>query len=413
MSNGQDLLQGEQLAKPWVERIMHNPYTSAEERIEWWIQLRADWMASPLVADFSTSKCNLTTGNYVGAWEMQQNERNAHIEKKALMESSRIAASTRYKMAANIVDAFYKAGASQVEALLKQDGYGSPPAAYACVMFGSGGRREMTPWSDQDHGLIWADIPADQHTRAAIYFEQWGRVFTQLLTRLGFPPCSGKVLASTAEWRGSISQWQQRTERWTQHPNWENMRYFSMSLDMRTCAGDTWLEQQWRTHLQHIYEQRSFSLNQAIISNLLHSKRAHNSFGQFIRERYGAYAGLFDIKYRTYVPSAQLARSSMWLSGRLDRAMSTRERLDAAIMTAHRHDDVSIKAIVSEVNQGWDDVLESRWQAGGYEVDGCWNCSGMVDLAMLLPAQKRALKRNSYAVTKWLKYLERRYAHEK
>ncbi|MCG7406051.1 DUF294 nucleotidyltransferase-like domain-containing protein [Paenibacillus sp. ACRRX] len=401
------LSQGEQLAKPWVERIMHNPYTLFEDRIQFWLQVRTEWMASSLVADSDTSSPPLPTDKYLCECQGAQNEQSA------LMDSSRISATARYEMVTLIIDAFYQAAALQVETLLRQNGCGSPPAAYACVLFGSGGRREMTPWSDQDHGLLWADVPADQQAGAAIYFDKWGSVYTKLLARLGFPPCSGKVLASEAEWRGSISEWRQRIECWTQHLNWENMRYFSMSLDMRTCFGETCLEQQWRAHLQQIHEQHGYELNKAIVSNLLHRKRAHNTFGQLICERYGVNAGLFDIKYRAYVPIAQLARSSMWISGRLNRSMATRERLQTAIAIAHLLDDVSIKAAVSEVYQWWDDVLLSRWQAGGYQADGWWNCSGMVDPAVLPPARKMALKQNSHAITKWLRHLERRYTNEK
>src|SRR4051794_31851164 len=57
------------------------------------------------------------------------------------------------------------------EQLLIERGLGVSPVPYAFVLFGSGGRKEQTLWSDQDNGLIYESSNVDNEEEVAGYFK--------------------------------------------------------------------------------------------------------------------------------------------------------------------------------------------------------------------------------------------------
>lgn len=364
----------------WIQRIHHIP-ASAADKLSYWRDIREQWIAS---FDLPPDHAML-----LGSAEEIQ---------------------SKHHSLTMFYDELTIASAGYIEEILELRGYGKPPAAYAFIQFGSGGRKEMTPWSDQDHGLIWADAESADPELVEHYFIQWGQLYSDAMIALGFPPCTGNVLASNPEWRGSLSQWIERTKHWMMNLDWEHMRTFTMALDMRTVCGDQQLEKQWRYALKSLQGNQHISISQAIIANLLHRKRAQNSFGQLIRERYGEDAGLFDVKYRLYVPIAQMTRATVWLYGIYDHHYSTYERMNC-LLDMPIPDD--LKLIITDVYTNWNVVLALRLIAKGrLEQDG-WQSSGMVDVDQLPAEFKQAIKRVSQASMKWMRWLERRGGHER
>ncbi|GGA44548.1 DUF294 nucleotidyltransferase-like domain-containing protein [Paenibacillus physcomitrellae] len=181
---------------------------------------------------------------------------------------------------------------------LAEAGAGVPPVPFAFVLFGSGGREEQTPWSDQDNGLIYADgggAAADQ------YFEQFGLVLARILEETGYPPCKGKVMVSNPMWRLSLFGWHQQLADWREELRWEDVRYLTIASDLRCIAGDRQLAAEWRSDFMQLMSSNE-ELEAALLGNTVRHKAALNVLGQVITERFGEHAGEFDVKYGLYIP---------------------------------------------------------------------------------------------------------------
>ena len=195
-------------------------------------------------------------------------------------------------------DALMAQTVRQCEELLVQEGWGYPPARYAFVLFGSGGRSEQAQWSDQDHGMILEDT-AD---RAVFeYFEHLSEVIVEQLQILGFPRCKGQVLASNALWRKTMKQWEEQFSIWLEDLTWEHVRYVLIASDMRPIYGDLNLACEWRSLYTRLVRNTD-GIAEAMLRNTLYYKASVNSFGQIIRERFGEFAGGLNLKYGAYIP---------------------------------------------------------------------------------------------------------------
>ncbi|MEK3724184.1 DUF294 nucleotidyltransferase-like domain-containing protein [Paenibacillus sp. FSL H8-0034] len=179
---------------------------------------------------------------------------------------------------------------------------GASPEPYAFVLFGSGGRREQTLWSDQDNGLIYAE-PADEAAskRADLYFKILTQRISSMLIELGYPPCSGDVICTNDRWRNTYSGYRSMLHEWLQDPHWENVRYLLILADMRFIYGDEGLVNDLMDELFAYIDKHPIMLEH-MLHNTLHHKISLGLFGQLIKERYGEDAGGVDIKYGAYIP---------------------------------------------------------------------------------------------------------------
>jgi CBS domain-containing protein len=187
------------------------------------------------------------------------------------------------------------------EMILEERGFGSPPVKYAFILFGSGGRREQTLWSDQDNGFIYEDSDVYSVEDLESYFLKLITIILDGLGITGYPPCQGNVVSSHAQWRKPYSEYVQMMKDWFEEPNWENARYLLIMADMRSIYGALSLVSELRNEF-HEYVKQHPSILQPLLSNTLHHKASLGVFGQIITERYGEDAGGFDIKYGTYIP---------------------------------------------------------------------------------------------------------------
>ncbi|MGZ8202651.1 MAG: DUF294 nucleotidyltransferase-like domain-containing protein, partial [Burkholderiales bacterium] len=82
------------------------------------------------------------------------------------------------------------------------------------LAFGSEGRLEQTISSDQDNGIIFADLastpPAEVRARVLPFAEAVNRT----LDACGFPLCRGNVMAGNPKWCLSLAEWRARFESW-------------------------------------------------------------------------------------------------------------------------------------------------------------------------------------------------------
>ncbi|PZE20956.1 DUF294 nucleotidyltransferase-like domain-containing protein [Paenibacillus xerothermodurans] len=199
-------------------------------------------------------------------------------------------------------DCFLRKSVALAQQNLRQRGHEDAPASFAFVLFGSGGRGEQTLWSDQDNGLIYDD-PADSadRERADTYFTALSGEISSLLLELGYPPCAGEVICTNRRWRQPLSAFRDAMLAWFADPHWENVRYLLIFADIRTVYGNSGLVRRLQQSFSARISRKPVILEH-MLHNTLHHKITLGIFGQLIKERYGADAGGFDIKYGAYIP---------------------------------------------------------------------------------------------------------------
>jgi CBS domain-containing protein len=202
---------------------------------------------------------------------------------------------------------------------------GDSPEPFAFVLFGSGGRREQTLWSDQDNGLIYADSSDDMAAKQAeSYFRVLAERISGMLMQLGYPPCSGEVICTNDKWRNTWSGYRSMLYEWLQDPHWEHVRYLLILGDMRFIYGDESLVNRLMDEL-FTYLDKHPSMLEHMLHNTLHHKISLGLFGQLIKERYGEDAGGVDIKYGAYIPIVNGIRLLAFEAGLKE--TSTEERI--------------------------------------------------------------------------------------
>ncbi|WP_220101665.1 DUF294 nucleotidyltransferase-like domain-containing protein [Paenibacillus sp. S150] len=208
------------------------------------------------------------------------------------------------------------------EAQMKEAGYGLPPCAYSFIVFGSAGRQEATLWSDQDNGLI---VEGEPDALKQSYFEAFGAMLSDVLEEAGYEKCEGKVMCSEPLWRKTFTEWKRQLDGWMNQLEWEPTRYLIIASDMRHVAGSEQLSMEWREAF-HAGFVNNRKLSTAVLRNTVRHKATINLLGQVLTERFGDYAGGFDVKYGAYIPLVNIVRHLSLLHGVWD--SSTLGRLE-------------------------------------------------------------------------------------
>ncbi|HHQ4702258.1 TPA: putative nucleotidyltransferase substrate binding domain-containing protein [Aeromonas hydrophila] len=110
-----------------------------------------------------------------------------------------------------------------------------PPAVQVRVcllMLGSEGRGEQILKTDQDNALI---LPADLHWPT---LQADLAAFSELLARLGYPPCPGRVMVNNPAWVKPLAHWQQEIERACVEANEADLLWLATLADAHPIAGD-------------------------------------------------------------------------------------------------------------------------------------------------------------------------------
>lgn len=112
---------------------------------------------------------------------------------------------------------------------------GGPPAPYAWLVLGSGGRLEQTLRTDQDSALAYAD---EHPPEAPAYFAAFAELVVARLEACGYPRCPGGILATNPRWCMPISGWRDTFARWIETPDEENLLRSAIFFDFRQIHGE-------------------------------------------------------------------------------------------------------------------------------------------------------------------------------
>lgn len=128
-------------------------------------------------------------------------------------------------------------------------GHGRPPIAYALIIMGSGGRREMMLDPDQDNGLILEDHASTETTEIDAWFARFSDRLNSNLDRVGYILCPGDIMARNTMYRKSLSEWKTQITSMARRPNEKVARWSNIVFDFNAQHGDEALAQELRAHL--------------------------------------------------------------------------------------------------------------------------------------------------------------------
>jgi len=123
--------------------------------------------------------------------------------------------------------------AELAEATMAADGWGGPPARYAMLVLGSGGRGESLLAADQDNAIVHGGTEGDDR-----WFAELGRRACDTLHEGGIPHCKGGVMASNPAWRHSLDGWRGQIADWIRRPQGERLLNVDIFYDFRRAHGD-------------------------------------------------------------------------------------------------------------------------------------------------------------------------------
>ncbi len=99
------------------------------------------------------------------------------------------------------------------------------------IVMGSEGRGEQTVRTDQDNGLILAEAVPEDDLLA------FRGAFSQVLEKLGFPPCPGDVMVSNPAWSKTLAEYREDLRRWLSAPDEAAVMNVAIFYDAIAVAG--------------------------------------------------------------------------------------------------------------------------------------------------------------------------------
>lgn len=140
---------------------------------------------------------------------------------------------------------------------LEREGAGPPPAPYALLIMGSGGRKEMLLTPDQDNGIILADVPEASTEQAAAWFRRFCNELNENLATVGYELCKGDIMARNPAFHKTLEEWRRQISFMTERPGKKAARWSNIVFDFDTLYGDDNLTAALRTHLHEALKERS------------------------------------------------------------------------------------------------------------------------------------------------------------
>ncbi|WP_159881324.1 DUF294 nucleotidyltransferase-like domain-containing protein [Paenibacillus puerhi] len=280
------------------------------------------------------------------------------------------------------------------------------PLPYAFLLFGSGGRREQTLWSDQDNGILYEDTQDEElRGRARSFFEALAGRISANLEAVGYPPCSGGVLCTSPRWRQPFSGYRRMLDNWLADPDWEHVRYLLIAADLRVLHGARHLGDRLLERLVGFIQEHP-AMYAHIQRNTLRHKVSIGIFGQLIKERYGEDAGGVDVKYGAYIPIVNGIRLLALEAG--ISVTSTEERIRLLIAGGH---------VQGEIGQDWLDalaiVLKLRSTTSFQLQDGRYSSRGILTPDLLTPSRTKELKHCLRVAGELQKFVKKTILHER
>ena len=193
---------------------------------------------------------------------------------------------------------------------------------------GSGGRREMLLGPDQDHGLVYEDVPDHQLAELEAFYAPFGEDLSQMLAEIGYPLCEGNVMSSNPAWRGRLKDWQDRIVNWMSTPEPQKVRDTTIFLDFVPLVGDPGMAHHLQEIVRLAVKEFPGFLFQMMELDLTH-KVPLGMFGRFLTGKDGEEEGKVSLKRSGSVYLVDCIR--MYALEEQIPALTTLDRLDALV----------------------------------------------------------------------------------
>jgi CBS domain-containing protein len=105
------------------------------------------------------------------------------------------------------------------------------------LALGSEGRGEQTLATDQDNALIFVADDLAETLRSRQELLAFARETNAALDRLGFPLCTGGIMAGNPQWCLGTGEWRNRFTEWLTEPTPERLLNANIFFDLRPLAG--------------------------------------------------------------------------------------------------------------------------------------------------------------------------------
>lgn len=170
-----------------------------------------------------------------------------------------------------------------------------PEVRYCFLILGSGGRGEMLLGPDQDHALLYEDVPPAQLAEVEAFFAPLAMDVVAALERVGYPACDGQVMADNPQWRGRLGDWRERVRDWIANSEPQQLRNSSIFFDFMPLAGDSTLAARLHEIVRAEVSDQPGFLYQMMALDLRY-KVPLGLFGGFSLDRSGEHAGKLSLK---------------------------------------------------------------------------------------------------------------------
>ena len=165
------------------------------------------------------------------------------------------------------------------------------------LALGSEGRGEQTFATDQDNALLFvaSDAAATQGARSNLI--AFAAEVNAALDALGYPLCTGKVMASNPELCLTVEEWKAKFLGWMREPTPQALLEANILFDFRPLFGDTTLGDALRTWLSG-YTQESRLFLRLMVQNALEVEPPLGLIRAFATDEGPVNKGTVDLKTR-------------------------------------------------------------------------------------------------------------------
>ncbi len=172
---------------------------------------------------------------------------------------------------------------------------GPPPAAYAFLALGSQGREEQTLFTDQDHAIVFEDVPEADVPAVQHYFLSLGKAVSAGLAAAGIPLCPGKIMAENPKWVQPLRGWKAYFETWLRTAEPQDLLDIQIFFDFRRLTGEISYAGEIRRHIRDVLaEEPPFLLHFAQYT--LQYKTPISFFGHLVPDATTEGARAFNLK---------------------------------------------------------------------------------------------------------------------
>ncbi|MCD6151107.1 MAG: nucleotidyltransferase [Deltaproteobacteria bacterium] len=209
---------------------------------------------------------------------------------------------------------------------------GKPPCSFAWFNMGSDGRQEQTFFTDQDNALVYEE---DGSSAVDDYFLGFADQVVHDLDTAGFALCTGNIMPTNENWRGSYARWREAMEEVFNNQVQENLLRIIILMDVAYCAGSPEVGERFINKV-HTMIHEHFDALMTMARSAVMSSVGLNFFKKFRLERSGEHAGKFNVKLFGWAPLIMTTRVFALKYG--IQATNTVARLQA-LEAGHHFDD--------------------------------------------------------------------------